>query len=39
MGDRRGADRVLAGRFKGKKPLGKPRRRWKYNIKMDIQKV
>lgn len=26
MGSRRGADMVLAGRLKGKKPLGKPRR-------------
>jgi len=27
------------GKFKGKAPLGRPRRRWEYNIKMDIQEV
>jgi len=39
MGDNRDTDMVLAGRFEGKKPLGKRRRRWENNIKMDIQKV
>jgi hypothetical protein len=29
--------RVLAGRPKGKRPLGKPRRKWEDNIKMDLR--
>jgi hypothetical protein len=36
---RRGAYRVLVGRSKGKRPLGKPRHRRKNNIKVDLQKV
>ena len=39
MGVRRGVQRVLVGKPKGKKPLGRPRRRWEYNIKMDLQEV
>jgi hypothetical protein len=39
MGDRRGAYRVLMGRCKGSRPPGRPRSRWKDNIKMDIQSV
>jgi hypothetical protein len=39
MGDRRGAYRVLVGRPEGRRPLGRPRRRWKDNIKMDLQQV
>ena len=31
--------RVLAGKSEGKKPLGRPRRRWEDNIKMDLQEV
>jgi hypothetical protein len=31
--------RVLVGKPEGKKPLGRPRRRWEDNIKMDIQEV
>jgi len=31
--------RVLVGRPEGKRPLGRPRRRWEDNIKMDIQEV
>jgi hypothetical protein len=38
MGDRRVAYRVLVGRHKGKRPLGRPRRRWGY-IKTDLQEV
>jgi hypothetical protein len=30
---------VLVGKLEGKRPLGKPRRRWENNIKMDFQKV
>jgi hypothetical protein len=39
IGERRGFYRVLVGKPEGKKPLGRPRRRWKDNIKMDLQKV
>jgi hypothetical protein len=31
--------RVLVGKPEGKRPLGRPRRRWEYNIKMDQQEV
>ena len=31
--------RVLVGKPEGKRPLGKPRRRWEDNIKMDLQEV
>ena len=37
MGERRGAYRVLVGRPKGRKPLGRPRHRWEVNIKMDLR--
>ena len=39
MGERRGVYRVLVGKRVGKRPLGRPRRRWEYNIKMDLQEV
>jgi len=35
MGERRGAYRTLVVKRKGKRPLGRPRRGWKNNIKMD----
>jgi hypothetical protein len=31
--------RVLVGKLEGKRPLGRPRRRWEDNIKMDLQEV
>jgi hypothetical protein len=37
MGDKRGAHRVLMGKPEGKRPLGRPGRRWEDDIKMDIQ--
>jgi hypothetical protein len=37
MGDRRSLYRVLVGKPKGKRPLGRPRRRWEDNMKMDLQ--
>jgi len=37
--ERRGVYRVLAGKPEGKRPLGRPRRRWENNIKMDLQEV
>jgi hypothetical protein len=39
MGEDRGVHRVLVGKPEGKRPLGRPRRRWEYNIKMDFQEV
>ena len=39
MGDGRGVHRVLVVRPEGKRPLGRPRRRWENNIKMDLQEV
>jgi hypothetical protein len=39
MRQSRGVYRLLMGKPEGKKPLGKPRRRWENNIKMDIQEV
>jgi hypothetical protein len=39
MGERRGAYRVLVGKPEGRRPLGRPRRRWEDNIKMDLQEV
>ena len=32
-------NRVLVGKPEGKRPLGRPRRRWEANIKMDLQEV
>jgi hypothetical protein len=37
MGEGRGVYRVLVGRTEGKRPLGRPRRRWEDNIKMDVR--
>jgi hypothetical protein len=39
MGEERGVHRVLVGKREGKRPLGRPRRRWEDNIKMDVQEV
>jgi hypothetical protein len=38
-GKDRGVYRVLVSKLKGKKPLGRPRRRWEDNISIDLQKV
>ena len=38
-GEGRGVQRVLVGKPDGKKPLGRPRRRWEDNITMDLQEV
>ena len=37
--ERRGVYRDLVGKPEGKRPLGKPKGRWKYNIKLDLQVV
>jgi hypothetical protein len=39
MGKGRGACRVLVGKHEGKRPLGKPKRRWENNNKMDLRVV
>jgi hypothetical protein len=39
MGEDRGVYRVLGGKPEGKMPLGRPRRRWEDNIKIDLRKV
>ncbi|KAJ4432156.1 hypothetical protein ANN_20772 [Periplaneta americana] len=39
MGESRNAYRVLVGRPEGKRPLGRPRRRWEDNITMDLREV
>ena len=39
MGEDRCVHRVLVGKAEGKRPLGRPRRRWENNIKMDLQEV
>ena len=39
MGEDRGVHRVLVGKPEGKRPLGRPRRTWEDNIKMDLQEV
>ena len=39
MGEERVMHRVLVGKPEGKRPLGKPRRRWVDNIRMDFQEV
>jgi hypothetical protein len=38
-GERRGVYRVLVGRPEGKRPLGRPRRRWEDNIKMYLREI
>jgi len=39
MGEARGAYRVLVGKPEGRRPLGRHRRRWVDNIRMDLQDV
>jgi len=39
MAERRGVYGVSVGKPEGKRPLGRPRRRWEDNIKMDLQEV
>jgi hypothetical protein len=39
MREGRGVHRVLVGKPEGRRPLGRPRRRWEDNIKMDPQEV
>jgi hypothetical protein len=39
MGKERSVYRILVGRTEGKRPLGRPRRRWEDNIKMDLREM
>jgi len=39
MGEERGVYRALVGTPEGRRPLGRPRRRWVDNIRMDLQEV
>jgi hypothetical protein len=39
MGEGRGVYRVLVGKPDGKRPLGRPRRRWEDNVRIDLQEV
>jgi len=39
IGERKGVHRVLTGKLEGRRPLGRPRRRWEDNIKIDLQEV
>jgi hypothetical protein len=39
MGEVKGAYNILVGRPEGRRPLGRPRRRWEDNIKMDLRKT
>jgi hypothetical protein len=39
MGEERGVYRVLVGQPEGRRPLGRPRRRWEDNIMIDLREV
>jgi hypothetical protein len=39
MGEKRNACKILVGKPKRKRPLGRPRRRWVENIKMDLREI
>jgi hypothetical protein len=39
MGEVKGAYNILVGRPEGRRPLGRPRRRWEDNIKMDLKEI
>jgi hypothetical protein len=39
MGKKRNAYRILVGKLEGKRPLGRPRRRWVNNIKLDLREI
>jgi hypothetical protein len=39
MGEKRNAYRILVGKPEGERPLGRPRRRWEDNIRMDLREI
>jgi hypothetical protein len=39
IGERRGVYRILVGKSEGKRPLGRPRRRWEDDMTMDFKEV
>jgi hypothetical protein len=39
MGEKRNAYRILVGKSEDKRPLGRPRRRWVNNIKMNLREI
>jgi hypothetical protein len=39
MGEERKVYKVLVGKREGKRPLGRPRRRWEYGIRMDLREI
>jgi hypothetical protein len=39
MGEKRNAYRILVGKPEGRRPLGRPRRRWVDNIKIDLREI
>jgi hypothetical protein len=39
MGNKRNSYKVLVGKPEGKRPLGRPRRRWEDNIKIDLKEI
>jgi hypothetical protein len=39
MGETRNASRILVGKAEGKRPLGRPKRRWVDNIKTDLREI
>jgi hypothetical protein len=39
MGEKSNAYRILVGKQEGERPLGRPRRRWEYNIRMDLKEI